>query len=248
MRAMLESHDSWIIPNWDAPQNIKALSTTRLGGFSEPPFDALNLGRHVGDQQQTVERNRQWLVAQAKMPSSPAWLNQTHSTDVVTLPLEPGIIVSADASVAHHSKQVCTVMTADCVPVIFCNTQGTQVAAAHAGWRGLLNGILENTASKLEGTIIAWIGPSIRQQRFEVGPEVRAQFIESSSELESCFVPSKIQGKWMADLEQIVTLRLQKAGVHQVTSSGLCTYDDDRFFSYRQNSNTGRQATVIWIE
>ena len=239
---------SWIVPNWNAPNNVKAISTTREGGFSCPPFDGLNLGRHVGDDFQTVERNRQWLMKKAQLPSSPAWLNQTHSTDVVALPLEPGMIVSADASIADSPLQVCSVMTADCVPVLFCNAEGTQVAAAHAGWRGLLNGVLENTINKIDGRTIAWIGPAIRQPRFEVGSEVRQQFIDCNGEFARCFIPSSNAGKWMADLEQLVMMRLIRAGVTEVTSSGLCTYDDVRFFSYRQGSTTGRQATMIWMD
>ncbi|MBM7037563.1 peptidoglycan editing factor PgeF [Vibrio ulleungensis] len=239
---------SWIVPNWNAPKNVKAISTTREGGFSSSPFDGLNLGRHVGDDFQTVERNRHWLMKKAQLPSSPAWLNQTHSTHVVVLPLEPNKIVSADASLANAPGQVCSVMTADCVPVLFCNSDGTQVAAAHAGWRGLLNGILENTIEKIDGRIIAWVGPAIRQPRFEVGSEVRQQFIDCNGEFDRCFVPSSNAGKWMADLEQLVSIRLVDAGVSEITISGLCTYDDVRFFSYRQHTTTGRQASMIWIE
>lgn len=239
---------SWIVPNWNAPKNVKAISTTREGGFSAPPFDGLNLGRHVGDDNQQVELNRRWLEQQAKIPSAPAWLNQIHSTDVAELPLPANTVVSADASVSSQAGSVCTVMTADCVPVLFCNRQGTQVAAAHAGWRGLLNGVLENTLAKMDGEVMAWIGPAISQSRFEVGPEVRQQFVDTNASLQGFFLESANPGKWMADLEAIVAHRLTNAGVTDVSCSGLCTFDDERFFSYRQNSTTGRQASLIWFE
>lgn len=238
-----------IIPNWSAPKNVKAFASTRVGGFSSDSYQGLNLGTHVGDDRSVVEKNRNWLVQQSNMPSTPIWLNQTHST-VVTQVSEPtSQVLDADGVFTSSSHLVCSAMTADCLPVILTNTQGTQVAAVHAGWRGLANGIVENAIEMFSGEVMAWLGPAIGSEAFEVGEDVLQAFIEFDSRAEQAFTPRDIEGKWLANMSKLATLRLNNAGVTQVFDSGLCTYQNPLdFYSYRRDGVTGRQATFIWLE
>lgn len=238
-----------IIPQWPAPANVKAVSTTRLGGYSVLPFAGFNLGSHVGDVAETVQRNRQWLQQRADMPAAPFWLNQVHSATVVVLPGNQPV-PAADAAFTGQRQQICTVMTADCLPVLFCDRQGTQVAAAHAGWRGLCDGVLENTLQHFTdaGQVLAWLGPAISQQAFEVGDEVREAFIRCQPEAAKAFI-SHTAGKWLADLYLLARLRLQDAGVYAIYGGEYCTYrQSELFFSYRRDGQTGRMASCIWLE
>ncbi|NTU35658.1 peptidoglycan editing factor PgeF, partial [Vibrio diabolicus] len=170
-----------IIPNWRAPKNVKAFASTRIGGFSTGLYQGLNLGTHVGDDLSLVEKNRAWLAQQANMPHAPIWLNQTHST-VVAQANEPTTqVLDADGVFTSSSHVVCSAMTADCLPVLLTNTQGTQVAAVHAGWRGLANGIVENALALFSGEVIAWLGPAIGPEAFEVGEDVLQAFVDVDS-------------------------------------------------------------------
>lgn len=238
-----------IIPNWPAPKNVKAFASTRVGGFSMAPYQGLNLGAHVGDDLFIVEKNRDWLAQQAKLPSAPIWLNQTHSTVVAQASAPTTQVLDADGVFTSSSQVVCSAMTADCLPVLLTNTQGTQVAAVHAGWRGLANGIVENALELFSGEVMAWLGPAIGPQAFEVGEDVLQAFVDFDSQAHQAFTPRDIEGKWLADMSKLATQRLNKLGVTQVFDSGLCTFQDKNdFYSYRRDGVTGRQATFIWIE
>ncbi len=238
-----------IIPNWPAPKNVKAFASTRVDGFSTTPYQGLNLGAHVGDDLSIVEKNRDWLAQQAKMPSAPIWLNQTHSTVVAQASAPTKQVLNADGVFTSSSQVVCSAMTADCLPVLLTNTQGTQVAAVHAGWRGLANGIVENALELFSGEVMAWLGPAIGPQAFEVGEDVLQAFVDFDSQAHQAFTPRDIEGKWLADMAKLATQRLNKLGVTQVFDSGLCTFQDKNdFYSYRRDGVTGRQATFIWIE
>ncbi|MEF1312218.1 peptidoglycan editing factor PgeF [Vibrio mytili] len=238
-----------IIPNWPAPKNIKAFASTRQGGFSTGPYRGLNLGTHVGDNLSHVEKNRQWLVQQMNMPSSPIWLNQTHSTVIADVADSTSEVLDADGCFTSSPQVICSAMTADCLPVLLSNTLGTQVAAVHAGWRGLANGIVENALGLFSGEVMAWLGPAIGSAVFEVGEDVLQAFVDFDPQAQLAFTPRDVEGKWLADMSMLATQRLNKAGVSQVFDSGLCTLQNsDDFYSYRRDGITGRQATFIWIE
>jgi len=238
-----------IVPNWPAAKHIKAFSSTRIGGFSDGEYQGLNLGTHVGDELTKVEQNRAWLTQQTQMPSAPVWLNQTHSTVVAEVNSPTEQVLDADGLFTQSRGVVCSAMTADCLPVVLTNLQGTQVAAVHAGWRGLVNGIVEQAVAKFDGEVMAWVGPAIGAQAFEVGKDVVDAFVAVDPKALSAFTPRQQQGKWLADMSQLVTQRLNRVGVTQVYYSELCTYQDPtRFYSYRRDGVTGRQATFIWIE
>ncbi len=237
----------FIEPDWPAPGNVHALATTRTGGVSLPPYDSFNLGDHVGDDPSAVARNRALL--HAFLPSEPRWLKQVHGTAVAAADkLESP--VEADASVAFESGAVCAVLTADCLPVLFCDRQGTRVAAAHAGWRGLAAGVLEASVAAMQcdpADILAWLGPAIGPQAFEVGEEVREAFVRDLPGTVTAFVPGQ-PGKWLADIYELARLRLARAGVSRVFGGGYCTYTDaERFYSYRRDKTTGRMAALIWL-
>ncbi len=236
-----------IKPDWPAPAKVHALVTTRAGGVSLPPYDSLNLGDHVGDEPAAVAENRRRL--RALLPAEPAWLKQVHGT---TVALADGLAqpVEADAAAAFESGTVCAVLTADCLPVLFCDRRGSRVAAAHAGWRGLAAGVLEASVAALDcepAEILAWLGPAIGPQAFEVGEEVREAFVRDLPAATAAFLPGQ-PGKWLADIYQLARLRLARAGVSQVYGGGLCTHADaERFYSYRRDKATGRMATLIWL-
>ncbi len=237
-----------LTPDWPAPPTVRALSTTRLGGVSRGPYDSLNLGLHVGDDPQAVRENRRRLALQ--LPAEPLWLNQVHGTDVAPH-RRSSAEVTADASFTSAAGAVCGVMTADCLPVLLCDRAGSVVAAAHAGWRGLLAGVLENAIRAMgvpPGQLMAWLGPAIGPGAFEVGDDVRDAFAARSTEAIAAFVAATAPGKWMADLYLLARLRLAAAGVSDVHGGGLCTHSEpERFFSYRRDGRTGRQATLIWL-
>ncbi|WP_413113770.1 peptidoglycan editing factor PgeF [Thaumasiovibrio sp. DFM-14] len=239
-----------IIPDWPAPVGVHALSTTRLGGHSVAPYASFNLGMHVGDSESTVARNRAELCL--SLPSAPLWLNQIHSNRAVDLQ-QVNAVVDADASYTNRSSVVSVVMTADCLPVLFCSLDGTEVAAAHAGWRGLLDGVLENTVGLFNAPpsrIMAWLGPAIGPSAFEVGSEVRDAFIVKHAGCENAFRPRHgHEGKWLADINQLARYRLQRLGIDAVYGGDRCTYSEaDHFFSYRRDGQTGRQASLIWFD
>lgn len=241
-----------IKPNWHAAPNIHAFTTTRHGGVSQAPYDSFNLGDHVGDEKSAVKNNRTLLVERFHLPQSPIFLNQTHSTRVIRLPYE-GENLDADAVYTNQPNQVCVVMTADCLPVLFTTQQGDEVAAAHAGWRGLCDGILEQTLSHFHAKpedIIAWLGPAIGQKSFQVGEEVRQQFLAHDPNAAQAFISDPTaQGKYLADLYHLARQRLAKQGIHHINGGNHCTYlEKNRFFSFRRDKQTGRMASVIWFE
>lgn len=247
----------FIVPEWEGmPPNVGTLSTLRSGGFSMLPYDdgqgggGLNLGTHVGDDSATVLQNRQLL--RSALPSEPAWLNQIHGATVVDAALLTGT-VDADASISTVPGVVCVIQTADCLPVLFCDLAGKVVGAAHAGWRGLASGVLQNTAAAMRRAgaeeLIAWMGPAIGPDRFEVGDDVRQVFIESDAAAGQAFAPIPgSAGKHLADIYRLATLSMLKAGVTHVFGGGLCTVSDKaRFYSFRRDKTTGRMATCIWL-
>lgn len=237
----------WIEPEWAAPATVRAACTTRHGGVSVGPWSSLNLASHVGDEAQAVAENRRRLRDELKLPGEPAWLKQVHGTDIV--PADQGHC--ADACVSDCVGRICVVMTADCLPVLFCNRAGTRIAAAHAGWRGLSAGILESTLAALvdpPGELMAWLGPAIGPDAFEVGNEVRAAFIAANPEAETHFETSR-SGHWFADLYGLARQRLKNAGLYTISGGHYCTFAEaDRFFSYRRDGVTGRMATLVWLE
>lgn len=288
-------HPDWILPDWPAPANVRALMTTRSGGVSGAPYESMNPATHVGDDPAAVAENRR-ILRQA-LPAEPLWLNQVHGTRVFELalpiltlptggegtgpsptsrggregegmahrisvdsgPFQSGEITpEADASVTRESGQVCAVLTADCLPVLFCDQAGTVVAAAHAGWRGLAAGVLEETVKAMgaePGRILAWLGPAIGPDSFEVGPEVRETFVMQNPLAGIAFRPAfpgtldETPRKWLADITMLARIRLAGVGVERVFGGGACTFKDSRrFFSYRRDGQTGRMASVIWFE
>ncbi|NVM78510.1 hypothetical protein FHW83_004338 [Duganella sp. SG902] len=259
-------HQQWLIPHWPGlPANIGVMSTTRRGGVSPAPYDdgmgggGLNLGTHVGDQPHNVARNRDILRAQ--LPNEPVWLSQVHGTAVVNLAeVRAQQVPEADACLTTIPGKVCTIMTADCLPVLFCDEEGKTVGAAHAGWRGLASGVLENTVEAMRaagaGELMAWMGPAIGQYQFEVGPEVRQAFLQGALDasgvrhVEAAFsaIDGK-PGKFLADIYGLARYLLHRAGVRQVHGGEFCTVSNSgRFYSYRRDGVTGRQATLIWIK
>ena len=238
---------NWLIPDWPAPARVKACVTTRAGGVSLAPFDSLNLGDHVEDSPEAVAENRRRLTERFSI--QPAWLQQVHGIAVAHA--DPGLVATADASWSATPGIACTVMTADCLPALFCDRAGTRVAAAHAGWRGLAAGVLEATLDSLAvppEDVLVWLGPAIGPQAFEVGPEVREAFVQQLPETAKAFVPSQNAGKFMADIYELARLRLAACGVTAVYGGGFCTVSDPRFFSYRRSPRTGRFASLIWLE
>lgn len=238
-----------ITPQWPVPEGVAACSSTRAGGVSLPPYDSLNLGAHCGDDLTHVEENRRRMFAAGRLPANPVWLEQVHGTEVLRLDGGPYASKRADASYSNTPGTVCAVMTADCLPVLFCNNSGTEVAAAHAGWRGLCAGVLEETVACFADrpeNIMAWLGPAIGPQAFEVGPEVREAFMEKDAIADTAFIPAG--DKYYADIYALARQRLAALGVRQVFGGDRCTFSQkDDFFSYRRDKNTGRMASFIWL-
>lgn len=238
-------------PNWNAPSRVRAASTLRIGGVSAGPYAGLNLAQHVGDDAAAVAANRALLRKALNLPGEPAWLEQVHGT--LALPTDqasPGC--KADASWTDRAGSVCVVMTADCLPVLFCDEDGRCVAAAHAGWRGLADGVLQSTVAQLPAEprkLMAWLGPAIGPSAFEVGPEVRARFLDQDAALESAFEPSVRAGHYMADLYALARAILRRAGVGRVSGGDRCTYSEaEHFFSFRRDARCGRMASLIWLQ
>lgn len=238
---------TFITPDWPAPANVKALQTTRNGGVSTGVYASLNLGDHVKDHPQHVAANRQLLSG--FMPSEPVWLNQVHGVRVIDAALS-SCLESADASFTARKQVVCVTMTADCLPVLLCDQSGTVVAAIHAGWRSLCDGVIEATVNAMPvqaDRLMAWLGPAIGPDVFEVGGEVRAQFIAQDAQSELAFQSKG--DKWLGDLYAIARQRLQILGITQVYGGGRCTFSEpETFFSYRRDGDTGRMGSFIWLE
>lgn len=276
-------HPDWILPDWPAPANVRAVMTTRVGGVSRPPYDSFNPASHVGDDPAAVADNRRLL--RESLPAEPLWLNQVHGNrvfELVSPPLEKGgrgdsrgddrdtslesppsplfqrgeIIPEADACLTRKPGQVCAVLTADCLPVLFCDDSGTVVAAAHAGWRGLASGVLEETVRAMNvdpGRILVWLGAAIGPNSFEVGAEVREAFVARHPMAGIAFRPAlpgtldEAPRKWLADIYMLARIRLAAIGVERVHGGGDCTLKDSRrFYSYRRDGRTGRMASLIW--
>jgi YfiH family protein len=244
-----------LIPDWQVPANVGAMTTLRHGGCSQGPYSdgagggGLNLGVHVQDDAQHVLDNRRLL--RSILPAEPVWLTQVHGTMVVDAE-QATSAVEADGSVAATAGVVCAMMTADCLPVLFCDVAGRVVGAAHAGWRGLAAGVLEQTVAAMRrrgaGDILAWLGPAIGAQQFEVGQDVLAAFAGPDPACRSAFVaiPGR-DGKFLADIYQLARHRLAQAGVAGISGGGLCTVSDRRCYSYRRDQVTGRMASLIWL-
>jgi YfiH family protein len=239
-----------IRPDWPAPVNVQAVSTTRLGGHSLGVYESLNLGLHVGDDESTVLANRQSLARQLALPTAPHWLQQVHGVELVEL----GVVdaaVEADGSFSRRAGQVCVVMTADCLPVLLCDQAGSVVAAVHAGWRGLAEGILEQAVTSMAvpgEQLMAWLGPAIGPTAFEVGAEVREQFVHVDAQAESAFIAG-CGDRYFADIYALARQRLAAAGVGQIYGGEHCTHTDSaRFFSYRRDGQCGRMASLIWLD
>lgn len=239
----------WLEPDWPRPPGVRVISTLRTGGVSAGPYASLNLAAHVGDRPESVAANRGRLRAAAGLPGEPLWLEQVHGVDVL---LHEGTPAgrSADASVAFERDRVCVVMTADCLPVVLADRAGTRVGVAHAGWRGLLAGVLEATVARLGCSpqdLQAWLGPAIGAAAFEVGGEVREAYAHRSAILTGAFTLNA-RGRYQANIYGLARTVLAEAGVNSVYGAGWCTHADaDRFFSFRRDGITGRMATLAWL-
>jgi polyphenol oxidase len=244
----------FIIPDWPAPRNIRAYTTTRQDGHSVYPYSSFNLAAHVGDEQHCVDRNRVLLANSLELPSDPFWLEQTHSNKVIVLdsPHEQRDRL-ADAAITSSPETICVVMTADCLPILLCNLTGTKVAAIHAGWRGLANGIIENTFHAMDACsseLLAWLGPAIGPSVFEVSEEVFQLFVEKDHSTAVAFKEkSRVNKKWLANIYLLATLRLKLLGLNAIYGEEFCTYSNHKiFYSYRRDHGiTGRMATLIWL-
>ena len=236
-------------PDWDLPAGVGALLTTRAGGQSVGPFASFNLGGHVGDDPLAVAANRARL--RGFVPADPLWLSQVHGAAVANADVSEGV-PEADAVLARSSRRVCAVLTADCLPALLCDDDASVVAAAHAGWRGLAAGVLENTVREMgvpPHRLRAWLGPAIGPAAFEVGDEVRAAFVAYDPEAATAFVARPVAGKWLADLFVLARRRLVAAGVTRVSGGEVCTVSaPQRFYSYRRDGVTGRFASMVWLE
>ena len=247
----LRAHPDWIVPAWHAPPGIRALITTRAGGVSAAPYHSLNLGFSTGDDPRSVDENRSRL--RALLPQEPRWLKQVHAAHVVeaeSVHDRP----AADASIARSAGTVCAVLVADCLPVLFADRAGSVVAAAHAGWRGLAAGVIDNTVAAMHRAgvaapdVMAYIGPGIGPAEFEVGDEVREAYVKLDQGAAAAFSP-RSPGKWLADLPALARRALARCGVRDICGGDLCTYSDaQRFYSYRRDGETGRMAALIWRE
>jgi len=237
----------WIVPDWPAPARVRSLITTRRGGVSTGAHASFNLGLRADDDPRAVAANRAAL--REHLPQDPVWLKQVHGAsavraDAVTASPE------ADAAYTRRAETVCAVLVADCMPVLLCDTQASVVAIAHAGWRGLSSGVIENTIAAMgvkANDLLAFLGPAIGPAAFEVGADVRDAFLAADAAAAAAFTPHR-EGKWLADLFLLGGQRLARAGVHRIYGGGLCTFSDPaRFYSYRRDRTTGRMAALIWL-
>jgi YfiH family protein len=242
---------NWITPDWPAPSNVKALTTVRQGGFSNGPYEGLNLADHVGDSAEIVSENRHLLKTAAKLPNDPLWLKQVHGTTLITLGdyAAPYPVLEADAACAFSEKEICSVLTADCLPLLLCDRQGTRVSAVHAGWRGLAAGVIEAAVLKLNtapNNLMVWLGPAIGPQFFEVREDVLRAF-ENEQSLET-FMPTET-GTWLCNIYALAKIRLRRLGITAIFGGTFCTYQESqRFYSFRRSGTTGRMTSLIWLE
>jgi len=241
-----------IRPDWPAPPRVRAASTTRIGGVSGGVYQGLNLASHVADDSQHVLHNRELLRQALALPGEPLWLNQVHSAGVVAADDADASDqdLRADAAWSAQSGKICAVLTADCLPLLLCDSAGTRVASVHAGWRGLHAGVIRSTiaAMSLPGEqIMAWLGPAIGSQAFEVGADVLAAFTAKHPDYAQAFQQTDAE-HWLCDIYQLAGIELQQVGVSQIYGGGLCTWSDKhRFYSYRRDGVTGRMASLIWL-
>ncbi len=252
--------ESYIPVDWPAASTVKAYTTTRIGGFSQSPFGQFNLAYHVGDKAESVEKNRSQLVRDLTLKQSPIWLKQVHGTKVLNADLKDDFALSteldeaqiniADGCFTTLNNKVCIVMTADCLPILLSNKKGSWVAAVHAGWRGLLDGIIQRSIDGYQGQtndLIAWLGPCISQQYFEVGGEVKEAFIQQNALYERAFKLTK-NNKYLCDLKLVARLILSHYHI-DCFGGDWCSYSDQAsFYSYRRDGQTGRMASLIWID
>jgi polyphenol oxidase len=257
----------FITPCWPAPPRVRAVFTLRTGGVSVAPYGSLNLGAGIGDSVEAVEENRRRVSKMLRLPDEPVWLEQVHGIEVVELGQDgfarrsvdsatapsdgPGPLPRADASVTRVSGRVCAIRVADCMPVLFAARDGSAVGAAHAGWRGLAAGVLGATIRRMgvpASELIAWMGPAIGPDHFEVGDDVRAAFIAKDEDADAAFV-ANARGRWQCDLYALARRNLTALGIGEVFGGGWCTFAEaDRFFSYRRDGQCGRMAALIWRE
>lgn len=240
----------WLQPDWRAPAHVRAFVTTRAGGVSTGEYSSMNLGSRSGDAPENVARNR--LIVRDHLPAMPRWMAQVHGAAVADLDtLGDSVVATADAAVASKPGLVAAVLTADCMPLLLCDIEGKRVGVAHAGWRGMAAGVIENTVAAMAtdpACVLAWMGPAIGPRAFEVGPEVRDAFLDTDDGAGEAFAPHK-PGKYLADLYALARRRLERAGVREVRGGGFCTVTDaSRFFSYRREQRSGRMGAFIWIE
>ncbi len=240
---------AFLIPDWPAPPHVRAAFSLRSGGVSAAPFDSLNVGAHVGDDPERVRENRRLIGAALALPATPVWLTQVHGTSVLDADRADAATVQADAVVVRRAGTVAVIQVADCLPVLFAAADGRVVAAAHAGWRGLAAGVLEATLAQLAeppAGVLAWLGPAIGPDHFEVGAEVRAAFTQADPGAAEAFAPND-RGRWQCNLLQLARRRLRVLGVSQVYGGRWCTFaDPTRFFSYRRQGRCGRMGAFIW--
>lgn len=245
----MSGRPEWLEADWPAPAGVHVISTLRTGGCSEGPYESLNLALHVGDDPERVRNNRRMLHEAARLPAEPLWLEQVHGTDVV---VHDGRldVPRADAAVATERGRICAVLTADCLPVVLADRAGSCIGVVHAGWRGLVGGVVEATLAALgraRSDLLAWLGPAIGPAAFEVGTEVRDAFASRLPSLVECFTAND-RGRFQADLYGLARRQLQAAGVSAVYGGGWCTASDPRrFYSFRRDATTGRMATLAWL-
>ena len=246
----MKNLNNYLQPDWPAPSGIKAYTTTRVNGHSQAPYNSFNLAAHVEDDPATVAENRLQLVNELELPQEPIWIKQVHGIKAVSLNSDHGLEPTADASFTHTPNQVCAVLTADCLPVLLCNKNGGKVAAIHAGWRGLLAGVIDSTIKAMAtpaNQLIAWLGPAIGQQAFEVNEDIRDSYIKRDSNNRGAFSQHKQQ--LLGDIYHLARNNLAQCGINQVYGGDFCTYQDaKRFYSYRREQGlTGRIATLIYF-
>jgi YfiH family protein len=248
----VSAREGLVIPDWPVRPNIRAVVTTRnLPGASRPPFDRFNLGVRAGDDAAAVVANRKALGEMLELPEAPHWLRQVHGVgvhdaDALLADVDP----EADAAVTRQPGRVLAILTADCLPVFLASDDGTAVGIAHAGWRGLSAGVIEATIARLgvaPASLVAWLGPAIAAQSYEVGDEVRAAFVDADASDAAVFEPTR-PGHWRCNLYALARSRLTRVGVTRIAGGGFDTFSDARFYSYRRDRETGRFASLIWIE
>ncbi|MGI9308673.1 MAG: peptidoglycan editing factor PgeF [Gammaproteobacteria bacterium] len=239
-----------IEPDWPVPDNVHAINTTRRGGFSRGPWARFNLASHVDDDAEHVARNRLLLQQKLGLPAAPAWLEQVHGTRIVDA-AELAAPVAADGSFTADNNVVCAVLTADCLPVLLCDERGENIAAVHAGWRGLQAGILQAAVARFTDAgcrpeeCLAWLGPAISAQAYEVGVDVHTAFLDCGSQFADCFTATR-PGHWQMNIYAAARAILSAAGIDRIYGGDFCTSGDPRFYSYRRDGRCGRQASLIW--